>query len=67
MPTDNELVLTIREILRQIPPGKVADTLDIAATLVAECEKLGDMRSVEDIRSTIRLEAAAIGVSIKDR
>jgi hypothetical protein len=67
MPTDNELVLTIREILRQIPPGEVADTLDIATALVSEFEKLGDRRSVEDVRSLIRVEAAAIGVGIKDR
>jgi hypothetical protein len=68
MPTDNELVLTIREILRMVPPDEAADTLDIANAIVAEFEKRGDRtRAVEDIRSLIRLEAAAIGVSIKDR
>jgi hypothetical protein len=67
MPTDNDLVLTIREILRQIPPGGTADTLDIAKTIVAEFEARGDRRSVEDVRSLIRLDAAAIGVGVKDR
>ena len=67
MPTDNELVLTIRKVLGAIPPGGIADTLDIANALVAECEKLGDRRTVEDVRATIRLEAAAMEVSIKDR
>jgi hypothetical protein len=67
MPTENELVLTIREILGQVPPGAVVDTLDIATALVAECEKYGDRRDVADVRTLIRLEAAAIGVSVKDR
>jgi hypothetical protein len=67
MPTDNELVLTIREVLRQIRPGRIADTLEIADALVSECAKLGDHRSVEDIRALIRLEAAALGVSVVDR
>jgi hypothetical protein len=67
MPTDNELVLTIREILRMIPPGEAADTLDMANAIVAEFEAMGDRRAVEDVRSLIRLEAAAVGVSIKDR
>ena len=67
MPTDNELVVTIREILRLIPPGEVADTLDIANAIVAEVEERGDRRAVEDVRSLIRLEAAAIGVTSRDR
>ena len=67
MPTDNELVVTIREILRLIPTGEVADTLDIANAIVAEFEERGDRRAVEDVRSLIRLEAAAIGVTIRDR
>jgi hypothetical protein len=67
MPTDNDLVLTIREILRLIPWGETADTLDIANTIVAEFEAQGDHRSVEDVRSLIRLEAAAIGTGVKDR
>ena len=67
IPTDNELILTIREILRHMPPGGVADTLDIADALVAEFERWGDTRAIEDVRSLIRLEAAAMGVSVKDR
>jgi hypothetical protein len=68
MPTDKELVLTIREILTMIPPSGAADTLDIANAIVAEFERRDDKRrSIEDIRSLIRLEASAIGVSVKDR
>jgi hypothetical protein len=68
MPTDNELVLTIREVLRRLPPGSAANTLDIASVLVTEFEKRGDRgRSIEDVRSLIRLEAAAIGVDVADR
>ncbi len=50
-----------------MPPGGVADTLDIADALVAEFERWGDTRAIEDVRSLIRLEAAAMGVSVKDR
>jgi hypothetical protein len=64
---DNELVLTIREIPRMIPPGETADTLDIANAVAAEFEERGDRRAVEDVRSLIRLEAAAIARSIRDR
>ena len=67
MPTDNELVLTIREILGLIPPGETADTLDIANAVVAEFEAQGERRAVEDVRALVRLEAAAIGVGVKDR
>ena len=67
MPTENDLILTIREILRLIPSGKTADTLNIANAIVALFEVQGDRRAVEDVRALIRLEAAAIGVGVKDR
>jgi hypothetical protein len=67
MPTDNDLVLTIREILRQAPPEGVADTLAMASALVAEFERLGDVRAIDDVRALIRLEAAAMGVNAIDR
>jgi hypothetical protein len=66
MPTDNDLVVTIREILRRIAPNGVADTLAVASELVAEFERLGDVRAIDDVRSLIRLEAAVIGVSVVD-
>ena len=67
MPTDNELILTIREMLLLYPPGSTADTLDIAIAIVAEFERLGDRRSIDDVRSIVRLEADAMRVSIRDR
>jgi hypothetical protein len=41
--------------------------LEIANAIVAEFEAQGERRAVEDVRSLIRLEAAAIGVAVRDR
>ena len=63
-PTDNEVTLAIRQLLSRVPAGQAVDSLAIANALVAE---LQDNRSVDDLRALVRVEAAAIGVSLVDQ
>jgi hypothetical protein len=65
MPAENELVLTIQQTLRRMPQGSVGRTHEIAKALVAEL-RLGDGRAVEDVKSLIKQEAAAMGVRVED-
>ena len=61
------MVEMIRETLRRAQPTDIIDTLDLANAIVAAFERRGEKRAVDDVRALIRLEAAALGVSVKDR
>ena len=67
MTFDQEMVEMIRETLRRAQPTDILDTLDLANAIVAAFERRGEKRAVNDVRALIRLEAAAMGISVKDR
>jgi hypothetical protein len=62
--TDAELVATIREFLSRTWPDELVDASDVANILVAELERHGAIKAVDDLCSLVRLEAAAAGVRV---
>jgi hypothetical protein len=65
--SDQEMVEMIRESLRRAQSTDIIDTLDLANAIVAAFERRGEKHALNDVQSLIRLEAAAMGVSVKDR
>ena len=54
-----KLEQAIRLFLAQVPAGERIETLALATTLLAEID---DGRSIEDVRTMIRIEAISAGV-----
>jgi hypothetical protein len=56
-----------REPLRRAQPTDIIKTLDLANAIVAAFERRGEKRAVNNVCSLIRLEAAALSISVRDR